>query len=73
MLGAGGVTIDNDIMPQRSQKQFLRGPVAISDLNTWATAVVGPHSFAAKYHVGRARPEVRIIKCFLAYNVYLVV
>jgi len=57
MLSAGGVTIDNDIMPQRSQKQFLRGPVAISDLNTWATAVVGPHSFAAKYHVGRARPE----------------
>lgn len=57
MLGAGGVTIDNNIMPQRSHKQFLRGPVAISDLNTWATAVVGPHSFATKYHVGRARPE----------------
>jgi len=57
MLAAGGVKIDNNVMPQRSHKQFLRGPVAISDLNTWATAVVGPHSFASKYHVGRARPE----------------
>jgi len=57
MLAAGGVMIDNNVMPQRSHKQFLRGPVAISDLNTWATAVVGPHSFASKYHVGRARPE----------------
>jgi len=60
MIGRGqgvGYEIDNNIIPQRSAYQFLRGPVMIADMNTWATTVVGPHSFAAKFAVGRARPE----------------
>jgi len=57
MLGAGGVTIDNNVIPRRSNAQFLRGPVLLADMNTWALGLIGPHSFAAKYAVGRARPE----------------
>mmetsp|Transcript_29037 Transcript_29037/g.35387 ORF Transcript_29037/g.35387 Transcript_29037/m.35387 type:complete len:495 (-) Transcript_29037:183-1667(-) len=57
MLSKGGVSIDNEVIPRRSLKQFLRGPVMMADMNTWATGIVGPHSFAAKYAVGRARPE----------------
>jgi len=60
MIGRGqgvGYGVDNNIIPQRAAFQFLRGPVMIADMNTWATTVVGPHSFAAKFAVGRARPE----------------
>lgn len=63
MLARGqgvGYSVDNNIIPQRSVYQFLRGPVMIADMNTWGTTVVGPHSFAAKFAVGRARPEVRL-------------
>jgi len=49
--------IDDEIIPQRSAFQFLRGPVMIADMNTWGTSIVGPHSFSAKFAVGRARPE----------------
>ena len=60
MLASGsGFSIDNNIIPQRSRAQFLRGPIMLADLNTWATRVVGPHNFAAKYAIGRSRPEVR--------------
>lgn len=57
MLSKGGVTVDNDVIPRRSNAQFLRGPIMLADMNTWATGLIGPHSFAAKYAFGRARPE----------------
>eukprot|EP00592_Proboscia_alata_P009693 CAMPEP_0194358446 /NCGR_PEP_ID=MMETSP0174-20130528/5645_1 /TAXON_ID=216777 /ORGANISM="Proboscia alata, Strain PI-D3" /LENGTH=435 /DNA_ID=CAMNT_0039128755 /DNA_START=50 /DNA_END=1354 /DNA_ORIENTATION=+ len=58
MIGSGsGFSIDNTVIPKRCNAQFLRGPVMIADINTWATRVVGPHNFSAKYAIGRCRPE----------------
>jgi len=57
MLSKGGVSIDNTVIPKRSRAQFLRGPIMMADMNTWATGLIGPHSFAAKYAAGRSRPE----------------
>ena len=53
-----GLKIDNNIIPKRSTVQFLHGPVMLADILTWAISTVGPINFGAKYHVGRARPEV---------------
>jgi len=63
--------IDNEIIPQRSAFQFLRGPVMIADMNTWGTSIVGPHSFSAKFAVGRARPEVSLTICMWHVGVKL--
>lgn len=52
-----GIKTDSEIIPQRSKKQFLRGPVLLAELNTWAVSLVGPHSFQVKWHIGRPRPE----------------
>mmetsp|Transcript_35287 Transcript_35287/g.54182 ORF Transcript_35287/g.54182 Transcript_35287/m.54182 type:complete len:443 (+) Transcript_35287:91-1419(+) len=52
-----GASIDTNIIPWRSEVDFLRGPVALSDLNTWSISNVGPTNFYAKYHVGMPRPE----------------
>jgi hypothetical protein len=52
-----GLEIDNDLIPKRSEKQFLHGPVMLANLNTWSVDMVGPTNFGAKYFVGRARPE----------------
>lgn len=52
-----GLKVDNDVIPERSRVEFLRGPVMLSDLNTWSIRVVGPVNFAAKYYFGVARPE----------------
>ena len=57
MLGNNAVVVDNNIIPRRGFEQFLRGPFMLAHLNTWALATIGPHSFAAKYSVGRSRPE----------------
>lgn len=57
MLGLGGVLIDISVIPQRSNSQFLRGPIMLADLNTFALRVIAPHSFAVKYAIGRSRPE----------------
>jgi hypothetical protein len=52
-----GLEIDNDLIPKRSEKQFLHGPVLFANLNTWSVDMVGPTNFGAKYFAGRARPE----------------
>jgi hypothetical protein len=52
-----GIAIDNNIIPKRSEQQFLHGPVMLANLNTWSIDMVGPTNFAAKYFCGRARPE----------------
>lgn len=49
--------MDRTIIPSASTVEFLRGPVLLSDMNTWAIGTVGPHNFGAKWHEGRARPE----------------
>jgi len=68
-----GLKVDNNIIPKRSRKQFLHGPVMYSNLNTWAIDMVGPTNFAAKYYVGRARPEeiAWTIHCSLPENLNL--
>ena len=52
-----GVTLDRDIIPSTDVIDFIRGPVMLSHINTWTMATVGPHNFATKWYVGRARPE----------------
>ena len=56
LLGEGAM-IDRDILPALSDVAFLRGPIALADLNTWAIGTVGPHNFEVKWAAGRARPE----------------
>ena len=52
-----GVAFDRDVVPSTDVVDFLRGPVMLSHINTWAIATVGPHNFGTKWYVGRARPE----------------
>jgi len=47
----------SDAIPRRANARFLRGIIALADLNTWSMAFVGPHNFGAKWYGGRARPE----------------
>merc|ERR1712032_367229 len=53
----GPVEFDFSIIPRRSMAQFLRGIIAMADLNTYTMGVVGPHNFGAKWSGGRARPR----------------
>jgi len=53
----GRLETDNSIIPPRSRVHFLRGMFALAELNNWAIGRVGPYNFAAKWLVGRARPE----------------
>lgn len=53
----GAVRLDLNIIPYRSNAMFLRKDFLFAFMNGWAMSVVGPHNFAAKWHVGRARPE----------------
>ena len=60
--------MDKDIMPHRSNVEFVRGAVALAEINTWAVSTVSSYNFQTKWHVGRARPEVstiRILSLFL--------
>ena len=52
-----GLEVDYDIMPKRSAVEFIDAVVRLYALNTHFVNYVGPHNFAAKWHVGRARPE----------------
>ena len=59
MSGAYGTfTVDNTIIHQKSYIDFLRTDIMLADLNTWAIRIVGSYTFAIKYFIGRARPEV---------------
>ena len=62
----GGIPVDNNVIPRRSEYQFLCGPVMLADINTWATWVVGHHNFAAKYLVGRCHPEVIVTVIYIS-------
>jgi len=53
----GKMKLDLNIIPFRSNNMFLRKDFMLSAMNTWTMSVVGPHSFAAKWSVGRPRPE----------------
>ena len=55
----GPVAFDYSVIPRRSISQFLHGLLMLSEINTWSNRVVAPNNFGAKWHVGRARPEVR--------------
>jgi len=73
LIKKGTLKVDNDIIPKRCLKQFLHGPVMYSNLNTWAIDIIAPTNFAAKYFVGRARPEeiAWSVHCSLPENIYV--
>ena len=48
-----GAKIDRSIIPSESKIEFLRGPVMLGDLNTWAIGTVGPLNFGVKWYAGR--------------------
>merc|ERR1711933_482224 len=52
-----GVAIDYNILPFRSQFDFVGGLVRMTGINTWAVATVSPTNFLAKWTYGRPRPE----------------
>jgi len=52
-----GLTPDYTIMPERSAVEFIAAVVRLYEMNTHFINIVSPHNFAAKWHVGRARPE----------------
>lgn len=52
-----GVEFDRTTLPGLSKVDFINGAVALSGLNGWAFANVGPTNFGAKWYNGRARPE----------------
>jgi hypothetical protein len=61
---------DEHIIPRRCKVAFLHGVVLWSNINTWSIDTVGPKNFAAKYFVGRARPEevAWSVHCSMAQN-----
>lgn len=56
-LWGQGSQLDHNIIPFRSQKDFVGLQIALADLNTWAIGEVGPMNFYAKWAFGRPRPE----------------
>ncbi|CAB9521688.1 expressed unknown protein [Seminavis robusta] len=56
-LWSQGAQLDYDIMPFRSQSDFVGSVVALADLNTWSIGLVAPFNFYLKWYVGRPRPE----------------
>jgi len=49
--------LDTNIIPFRSNYDFVGLQVAMADLNTWAIGAVSPINFYMKWFVGRPRPE----------------
>jgi membrane-associated phospholipid phosphatase len=56
-LWAAGVAIDYDILPFRSNSDFIGNQIRLADLNTWAIRIVSPINFHLKWQAGRPRPE----------------
>ena len=56
-LWSEGVQIDTDILPFRSNLDFIGLQVRLADLNTWEIGAVAPINFNIKWTAGRARPE----------------
>jgi hypothetical protein len=52
-----GAKVDASIIPQRSQADFVNGPVLLARTIGWAVSEVSPSAFACKWSEGRARPE----------------
>jgi len=56
LLGEGA-KIDSKIIPQKSNDDFVDGPVLLARIIGWAVSEVSPSAFACKWSQGRARPE----------------
>lgn len=56
-LLADGAQMDSDIVPQRTEDDFVNRHVMLAELIGWAVSTVSPTTFAAKWEHGRARPE----------------
>jgi hypothetical protein len=52
-----GLELDYNILPFRSNRDFIGLEVRMADLVTWAFAAVAPTNFLMKWSVGRPRPE----------------
>jgi hypothetical protein len=52
-LMAEGVKYDRTIITTASKKEFVRGPVMLSDMNTWAIGMIAPLNFGIKWYAGR--------------------
>lgn len=53
----GNAVFNNDVIPKTGNKDFIRGPVMLSQMIGFAIRAVGPCDFTLKWSVGRARPE----------------
>ena len=53
----GNAVFNNDVIPKTGNKDFIRGPVMLSQMIGFAIRAVGPCDFTLKWGVGRARPE----------------
>lgn len=51
------LSFNSDVIPRFGKRDFLRGPVMLSEMIGRAIRVVGPCDFSLKWIVGRARPE----------------
>jgi hypothetical protein len=60
-----GLKIDHTCVPFRSKYDFIGEQVRLSTMNTWSIGAVAAVNFYAKHHVGRARPEVRLVSSLL--------
>ena len=58
---AEGLEMDHTCTAFRSKYDYIGEDVRLAALNTWSIGVVAPINFAIKHHVGRPRPEVRIL------------
>ena len=51
------VKLDNDIIPFRSNSDFVGRNIMMTTVNTWAIGIVAAPNFYLKWYVGRPRPE----------------
>ena len=56
-LWAQNVPLDHDIVPFRSNSDFIGRNIMMAELNTWAIGTVAPTNFFLKWYYGRPRPE----------------
>jgi len=53
----GSLQGDDKIIPKFGLKDFIRGPLLLGDMITYAIRAVAPCNFSLKWKIGRARPE----------------
>ncbi|HSI05098.1 MAG TPA: hypothetical protein VLC93_11490, partial [Myxococcota bacterium] len=54
---AEGARVDTNLIPAYSTRDFVNGILTVHAIIGWAVRAVSPSAFAAKWEVGRRRPE----------------